>query len=174
MKGRKPLAYQLSEADREYLQALLADGRVVQRVGPRAQALLALARGERLQEIVHWLGWSHMGLWYLWQRYQPYGVDASFDAERSRRPPAFPPLQRVHLERVACPDPATYGLPLARWDCRRLQQVVVDRAVVDAMHYTTIARILADARLPPHRSRYWKTATIDERCTTRAAKILWR
>ena len=53
MKGRKPLAYQLSEADRQCLQAILTDGRLVQRVGHRAQALLALNRGERLQEIVH-------------------------------------------------------------------------------------------------------------------------
>jgi hypothetical protein len=80
----------------------------------------------------------------------------------------------VHIERVACTDPAAYGLHLARWDCRRLQQVVVDRAVVGSIHYTTIARILADASLQPHRNRYWKTATIDERFTTRAAKILWR
>jgi hypothetical protein len=65
-------------------------------------------------------------------------------------------------------------LHLARWDCRSLQQVVVDRAVVGSIHYTTIARILADASLQPHRNRYWKTATIAERFTTRAAKILWR
>jgi hypothetical protein len=51
--------------------------------------------------------------------------------------------------------------------------VVVEQASVGSIHYTTIARILADASLQPHRSRYWKTATIDERFTTRAAKILW-
>jgi hypothetical protein len=73
MKGRTPRAYQLSEADRQYLQAIVADGQLIQRVGHRAQALLALDRGERLQEIGHWLGWSRMGLWYLWQRYQQYG-----------------------------------------------------------------------------------------------------
>jgi DDE superfamily endonuclease len=88
--------------------------------------------------------------------------------------PVFPPLQRVHIERVACTDPAAYGLHLARWDCRSLAQVVVEQAIVGSIHYTTIARILADASLQPHRSRYWKTATIDERFTTRAAKILWR
>jgi hypothetical protein len=88
--------------------------------------------------------------------------------------PFFPPLQRVHIERIACTDPAAYGLHLARWDCRSLKQVVVEQAIVGAIHYTTIARILADASLQPHRSRYWKTATIDERFTTRAAKILWR
>jgi hypothetical protein len=61
MKRRKPLAYPLREADRQYLQALLADGQLVQRVAHRARALLALDRGERIVEIVHWLGWSRMG-----------------------------------------------------------------------------------------------------------------
>jgi hypothetical protein len=50
----------------------------------------------------------------------------------------------------------------------------VERAVVASIHYTTIARILAAASLQPHRSRYWKTATIDEQFTCKAAKILWR
>jgi transposase len=86
----------------------------------------------------------------------------------------FPPLERVQIERVACTDPAAYGLHLARWDCRSLQQVVVERAIVGSMHYTTVARLLAAASLQPHRSRYWKTATIDERFVTQAAKILWR
>ena len=88
--------------------------------------------------------------------------------------PFFPPLQRVYIERVACTDPAAYGLHLARWDCRSLQEVVVEQAIVGSIHYTTVARILAQASLQPHRSRYWKTATIDERFITQAAKILWR
>jgi hypothetical protein len=37
-----------------------------------------------------------------------------------------------------------------------------------------IARILAEANLQPHRSRYRKTATIDAQFTTRAAKMLSR
>ena len=102
MKGRKPLAYRLSEADRQSLQAILTDGRLVQRVGHRAQALLALDRGERIHAIVHWLGWSRMGLWYLRQRYQQYGVDAIFEAERRGRPPGFSPT-------AARPDRAHRG-----------------------------------------------------------------
>jgi hypothetical protein len=42
------------------------------------------------------------------------------------------------------------------------------------MHGTTVARILVQASLQPHRSRYWKTAAIDERFITQAAKMLWR
>jgi DDE superfamily endonuclease len=88
--------------------------------------------------------------------------------------PFFPPLQRVQIERIACTEPSAYGRHLTRWDCRSLQRVVLERAVVGASHYTTVARILAAASLPPPRCRYWKTATIDERFTTRAARILWR
>ena len=87
--------------------------------------------------------------------------------------PSFPPLERVQITRVACTDPDTYGLHLTRWDCRSLQQVVIEQAIVDSIHYTTVARILASASLQPHRSRYWKTATIDEEFTRRAAQVLW-
>jgi hypothetical protein len=58
--------------------------------------------------------------------------------------------------------------------CRSLPHVVVEQAVVRAIHYTTIARILAAANLQPHCSRYWKTTTTDECFTTKAARILWR
>jgi hypothetical protein len=67
MRGRTPLPYRLREADRQALEALLADGHLSQRVASRAQALLALNRGERIHAIVHWLGWSRPGLWHLWQ-----------------------------------------------------------------------------------------------------------
>ncbi len=91
MRGRKPVAYRLREADRQYLQMIRADGQLIQRVANRVRALLALDRGERIVAIVHGLGWSRVGLWDLWQRYQGSGVDASFEAERSGRPPGFSP-----------------------------------------------------------------------------------
>jgi hypothetical protein len=51
----------------------------------------SLDRGERIVEILHWLGMSRAGLWYLWQRYLEHGVEAIFDAERSGRPAIFSP-----------------------------------------------------------------------------------
>jgi hypothetical protein len=44
---------------------------------------------------------------------------------------------------------------------------------VDTIHSTTGAQLLAAASLHPHRSRYWKTATIEEAVTTLAAKVRW-
>jgi DDE superfamily endonuclease len=65
----------------------------------------------------------------------------------------FPPLERVQIERIACTDPVAYGLQLTHWDCRSLRQLVVEQGVVDTIPYTTVAHILAQASLHPHRSR---------------------
>lgn len=88
-------------------------------------------------------------------------------------PAFFPSLQRVAIERVACTAPQAYGLHLTRWDCRSLQQVVVEQAIVDSIHYPTVAYILAQASLQPHRRRDWKTAQRDEEFVHLAAKVLW-
>jgi hypothetical protein len=88
-------------------------------------------------------------------------------------PASFPPLQRVAIERVACTVPHAYGVHVSRWDCRTLQQVVVEQALGDSIHYTTVAHLLAQASLQPHRSRYWKTARLDEEFLRLAAKVLW-
>jgi hypothetical protein len=87
--------------------------------------------------------------------------------------PHFPPLQRSGIERIACTEPGAYGRHLTRWDCRSLSEVAVEEAVVGSIHYTTVARILKAASLQPHRSRYWRTATIDDAFTCQAARVLW-
>ncbi len=114
MRGRMPSEYKLNSNDRRYLIQIVKDGHLIQRIANRARALLALDRGERIVEIVEWTSLSRMGVWYLWQRYVARGVEAIFDEERSGRPAVFPPLERVQIERVACTNPATYGLELTR------------------------------------------------------------
>jgi hypothetical protein len=52
----------LKTADRRQLEQVAGDGQVLQRVTKRAQALLALDRGERIEEIVHWTGVKRTGL----------------------------------------------------------------------------------------------------------------
>jgi winged helix-turn helix protein len=153
---------------------ILADGQLIPRVAHRARALLALARGERLAEIAHWLGWSRMGLWHLRQRYQEWGMAAVFEAERRGRPSgcspagACPPrTRRVHGSRRlrAALGPLGLPQPAARGGG-------AGRRGRDPRH--DLARLLAAASLQPQRHRYWKTATRDERFPTQAAKLLWR
>jgi hypothetical protein len=72
---------------------------------------LSIGPGERLVEVVHWLGWSRMGLWDLCQRYQAWGVDAIFDGERSGRPPVF-------SRAAACRWSVSHALTRASMGCR--------------------------------------------------------
>jgi DDE superfamily endonuclease len=88
-------------------------------------------------------------------------------------PRAFPPLQRAQIERMACTHPSAYGPQISRWDVRSLQQEVIAQAVVGSIHYTTVARMLAQASLQPHRCRYWKTAQIDDAFVQQAGQVLW-
>lgn len=75
-------------------------------------------------------------------------------------PGFFPFLQRVTIKHIACTLPSAYGFPCPG-DCRSLQQVVVEHAVVASIHYTTVVHILTEASLQPHRSRSWKTARLE-------------
>lgn len=97
MKGRKPSEYKLNVNDRRYLSKIVTDGQVIQRVANRARVLLALDRGERIVDILPWVGMSRMAIWCLWQRYLERGVDAIFDGQRSGRPPVFS-LDRVRRD----------------------------------------------------------------------------
>jgi Winged helix-turn helix len=91
MKGCTPAEYQLRASDRRYLHEIVRDGSQLQRVARRAHILLALDRGERIVEIMRWLGVSRMGVWHVWQRYQQRGVSAIVDEDRSGRPVVFSP-----------------------------------------------------------------------------------
>jgi hypothetical protein len=85
----------------------------------------------------------------------------------------FPPLQRVRIENLACTKPTDHGLSLTHWSARTLQREVTKQEIVDTIHFTTVARILAAASLQPHRWRYWKTTVWDEAAILRASRVLW-
>jgi hypothetical protein len=85
----------------------------------------------------------------------------------------FPPLQRVGVEMLACCDPLGLGLRMTHWSMRSLAQVAAERGLVPTIAHSTISLILRAADLQPHRSRYWKTPTIDAAFVKRAAQILW-
>jgi hypothetical protein len=88
-------------------------------------------------------------------------------------PGRFPPLQRVGIERLACCDPLGLGLHMTHWSTRSLAQVAAERGLVPAVAHSTVSLILRAADLQPHRSRYWKTPTIDAAFLKSAAQILW-
>jgi hypothetical protein len=88
-------------------------------------------------------------------------------------PGGFPPLQRVEVERLACCEPAGIGLHMTHWSTRSLAQAARLRGIAPSLSHTTVALILRDAELQPHRSRYWKTPIPNEAFRTQAAQVLW-
>lgn len=62
---------------------------------------------------------------------------------------------------------------MTHWSTRSLARAAVAQGLVPRIAHSTVALILRDADLQPHRSRYWKTAKLDELFRKRAARILW-
>jgi hypothetical protein len=88
-------------------------------------------------------------------------------------PAPFPPLERVEIEQLACCDPAGLGLEITHWSTRSLARVAIERGILPQIAHSTVSLILRDAELQPHRSRYWKTPTLNDEFRRRAASVLW-
>ena len=85
----------------------------------------------------------------------------------------FPSLVRVEIEQLACCEPAGIGLSMTHWSTRSLTKIAMERGIVPGIAHSTVSLILRDADLQPHRSRYWKTPTLNDEFRKRASRILW-
>ena len=85
----------------------------------------------------------------------------------------FPPLVRAQVVELACVEPSAAGLHLTEWSVRTLQEVVVEKSLLQTVHYSTIHAILKTVDLQPHRNKYWKTAQLDATFKERAEQVLW-
>lgn len=74
---------------------------------------------------------------------------------------------------LACCEPAGLGLHMTHWSTRSLAQMAVELGLAPKIAHSTVSLILRAADLQPHRSRYWKTPTIDASFVQRAAQVLW-
>jgi hypothetical protein len=67
----------------------------------------------------------------------------------------FPPDERLEVVTLASQATADHDCPATRWTLDDLARELVNRHAEEAMHRSTIARVLRDADLKPHRSVYW-------------------
>jgi hypothetical protein len=54
-----------------------------------------------------------------------------------------------------------------------LARQAIRDGIVAAVDPATVRRILDDVDLQPHRTRYWRTARIDDQIKERAEAVLW-
>lgn len=77
------------------------------------------------------------------------------DAPRPGAPDTFTPEQLVQVIAVACEDPRGSNREITHWTRRELTDEVIKREIVDTISPRHVGRILDEADLKPHQTRYW-------------------
>ena len=129
----------LSNADRTYLQSLIAKGKLPAKQFKRATGLLELDRGKAYQAVAETLGVSHVTV-SSWRRgYQKQGLKCLEDAPRSGRPIVIGGKQRAKITALACSQ-APEGH--ARWALRLLADKVVELGYCKKISHTQVGKVL--------------------------------
>ena len=129
----------LRKKDREYLEALVARGKLSAKVFKRATGLLELERGKTLQAVAETLGVSYVTVAAWREKYQAHGLQCLEDAPRSGRPIEIDGVQRAKITALACSDAPTGH---ARWSLRLLADKVVELGYCQRISYVQVDKIL--------------------------------
>jgi len=124
----------------------------------RAQVVLLSHRGFGIQEISLRLSLDHQVVRRWLKRYLASGFDALKDRPRSGRPATIEPHILQKIATLVVQPPEKFGVPLARWSVRALQDVVARRHGWQISH-ASVSRFLRSMALKPHRVRYWLNPT---------------
>lgn len=77
------------------------------------------------------------------------------DVYRPGAPDIFAPEQLVKVVAIACEEPKKSGREITHWTRRELVDEAIKRDIVDTISPRHVGRILDEADLKPHQSRYW-------------------
>jgi putative transposase len=79
------------------------------------------------------------------------------DSERVGAPGKFSMEQVIELFALACSPPEDYGRPISHWTARELADEVIKQGIIESISIRHVGRLLEEAELQPHASRYWLT-----------------
>ena len=130
---------QLTQTDRDYLEALLRKGQLKARSYRRALGLLELDRGKTYTVVAETLDVSipTLSLWAA--QYREKGVQMLTDQPRPGRPIKISGEQRAKITALACSEPPE---GYARWHLRLLADKVVELGYCEGISHTEVASIL--------------------------------
>jgi transposase len=129
----------LSKADQDYLESLVAKGKLTARKFKRATGLLELNRGKTLQAVAETLGVDYNTIAAWRNNYKEQGLKCLEDAPRSGRPIEIDGKQRAKITALACSE-APEGH--ARWALRLLADKVVELGYCKQISHTQVGNIL--------------------------------
>jgi transposase len=84
------------------------------------------------------------------------------DARRPGTPNTFAPEQLVQVVAIACEDPRESDREISNWTRRELADETMKRDIVNTISPRHVGRILDEADLKPHQSRYWLNNNRDQ------------
>ena len=129
----------LSEADRAYLQQLVARQNVPVKVYRRAQGLLGLDQGQTLQQAAACVEVNYNTVAAWRDGYQAHGLQVLEDKARSGRPIQIEGPARAHITALACSTPPEgHG----RWTMSLLADKAVELGFVESISRSRVAVIL--------------------------------
>lgn len=65
--------------------------------------------------------------------------------------------QVIELFALACSPPLDYGRPISHWTARELTEEIMKQGIIESISVRHVGRLLEEAELKPHASRYWLT-----------------
>jgi len=158
-----PKSLNLTLGDRQELEKLINRHNTPQQVAIRAKIILLANKGSNNREIGRELNvsrymarrWRNRWL-ELTERCLPV-IERLKDNERSGTPAKFNMEQIVELFALACSKPEDYGRPISDWTARELAEEIEKQDIVESISPRHVGRLLEEAQIKPHQSRYWLT-----------------
>jgi len=158
-----PKRLNLSAGEREQLQQLTNRHNTPQQIALRAKIILMASEGQNHREIARNLDINRQTA-RLWRNrwLETEGKELSIvqrlqDSERVGAPGKFSMEQVIELFALACSPPEDYGRPISHWTARELADEIIKQGIIESISIRHVGRLLEEAELQPHASRYWLT-----------------
>jgi transposase len=164
----------ISERQEKVLRKLSTAATVAKRLVQRSTIILLAFAGVANQDIASevGLGRHQVGIWR--RRWQDafsnlIRIECSDDPPALRKaieellsdeprpgcPGKFTAEQLTQLIALACEPPERSGRPITHWTGKELADEAVARGIADSISPSQVNRYLREAKLQPHKSRYW-------------------
>ena len=157
-----PKELNLSDDERLGLQQLINRHNTAQQIVLRAKIILLASEGKNHGEISRTLEIS-LDMARLWRRWlstnnQELSIFQRLqDSERIGAPVKFSMEQVIELFALACSQPEDYGRTISHWTPRELADEIMKQGIIESISVRHVGRLLEEAQLKPHQSRYWLT-----------------
>lgn len=158
-----PKILTLGDSERLELQQLINRHNTPQQIALRAKIILMASDGQNNREIARILDINRQ-MTRLWRSrwLETDGRELSIiqrlqDRLRVGAPVKFSMEQVIELFALACSPPEDYGRPISHWTPRELTDEIVKQGIIESISVRHVGRLLEEAQLKPHQSRYWLT-----------------